>query len=109
MSIKKKVKCVETGQVFDSINDAGDHFGVNYQNISNAITGKSRTSCGYHWILVKDEEQSRKPSMTIQQVLEEARRRTEETGKFVSYADIQRENTLRMIRERDEKRSVCYG
>ena len=46
---KKKVLCVETGQVFDSIKDASSSVGVNYAGISNAVRGRQKTAGNYHW------------------------------------------------------------
>ena len=104
MPKNKPIQCVETGQVFDSAVEASKIFGVSQSNLSAAAKGKCKTSCGYHWRFVYDNP-SRKPSKTIQQMQEEAIRRTKESGKKVSYADIQREQTIRMIW--GDKRREC--
>lgn len=47
---RKRVKCVETGRVFDSLNDAADFAKRNRSSIGNALSGRSKTSGGYTWI-----------------------------------------------------------
>lgn len=50
---KRAVKCVETGEVFDVIRDAGNRYGVWHANISRAC--KTGYKCGgYHWEYVDD-------------------------------------------------------
>lgn len=130
----RRVICVETGQVFNSLTEAGAFVGVSSQNISAAVRGKASTSVGYHWKYAPDdlkptvrvriapvnkkrkkkpakwawkaeetttkvERPRSRPSMTIYEMQEEARRRSKETGRFVRYADLQKEETLRLIRE----------
>lgn len=50
---KKRIRCVETGQVFDSVNDAAAHIGVVKSNISACLHGYQHTSGGYHWEQVR--------------------------------------------------------
>ena len=45
----KKVLCVETGEVYQSLSEASKAAGVSLGAISNALRGKSKTSGGYHW------------------------------------------------------------
>ena len=45
----KKVLCVETGEVYKSISEAGRQLGISFKAISNVCRGKSKTSGGYHW------------------------------------------------------------
>lgn len=45
----RKIRCVETGEVFDSIKAAAEHYGLNLPNISAVLAGKKRTSGGFHW------------------------------------------------------------
>lgn len=45
---KKKVRNVETGEVFESIADAGKSVGTSYQNIRQGIANNS-LRMGYHW------------------------------------------------------------
>ena len=65
MGIKTPVRCVETGEVFDSMTAAGLSVGKNYvridtghgdisshTNISGCINGRLKTAGGYRWELV---------------------------------------------------------
>ena len=45
----KKVICVETGQVFDSLTEAAKAVDVAKTNISACCRGKQKTTAGYHW------------------------------------------------------------
>jgi group I intron endonuclease len=45
----KKVLCVETGEVYKSISEAGRQLGISSKAISNVCRGKAKTSGGYHW------------------------------------------------------------
>ena len=104
-----KVICVETGRVFNSLGDAAEFAGVTPRNIYAAARGDVLSSGGYHWRyaceMVQDKQArpKSKPRMDIWEVQMEAQRRTEETGVYTRYADIQKEETLRMIQERDKK------
>lgn len=51
-SHNKPVRCVETGEVFDSIIIAAKEKGLNQSNISKACRGKYKTCGGYHWEVV---------------------------------------------------------
>lgn len=46
---KKKVMCIETGEVFDTARAAGNKYGASKTSISMAAAGTVKTSCGYHW------------------------------------------------------------
>jgi len=65
MGLKVPVRCVETGEVFDSMTAAGLSVGKNYlrvdtghgdisshTNISGCISGRHKTAGGYRWELV---------------------------------------------------------
>lgn len=45
----RKVVCVETGVVFDTIKDAGVFTGGSDKNIVSCCRGRLKTSGGYHW------------------------------------------------------------
>ena len=46
----KKVVCVETREIFDSIADAAKAKGIKYKtNISSVAKGNAKTAGGYHW------------------------------------------------------------
>lgn len=49
----KKVRCVETGQVFNSQTEAANWVGKHKQGITNCIKGRAHTCGGYHWEAVK--------------------------------------------------------
>lgn len=48
-AFSKKVLCVETGQVFDSMIDAQRETGINYRHISDVCLGKRKTAGGFQW------------------------------------------------------------
>lgn len=45
----KRVICVETDEVFDSIREANVKYGFNISNICAVCKGKQKTAYGYHW------------------------------------------------------------
>lgn len=45
----KKVKCVETGIVYESIQTATSKTGVHNTNISRVLKGERNTAGGFHW------------------------------------------------------------
>lgn len=45
----KRVICVETGEVFDSIREANVKYGFHISNICAVCKGKQKTAYGYHW------------------------------------------------------------
>lgn len=47
--MQKSVICLETGEVFENARQAGEKYGVTKSSISMAASGKTKTSCGYHW------------------------------------------------------------
>lgn len=51
-SLSKKVLCIETEEIFESIRDAERKMGIYHDNISKACRGKCKTSGGYHWKFV---------------------------------------------------------
>ena len=50
----KRVMCVETQEVFESVTKAGEWCGAPTTNISAVCKGKRRTAKGYHWEYVED-------------------------------------------------------
>ena len=55
--LKKQVRCIETGQIFESQNAVAEFLGQkSASNISNCLSGKQKTCGGYHWERVGDEE-----------------------------------------------------
>lgn len=49
----KKVKCIETNEVFDCIKLAAEKYGINRGHINNCCTGLRKTCGGYHWCYAK--------------------------------------------------------
>lgn len=45
----KRVTCVETGEVFDSIKEVNVKYGFHVSNICACCKGKVKTVGGYHW------------------------------------------------------------
>lgn len=52
----KPILCVETNTHYRSIREAAKVHGVCDSAIGKCLTGKSKTSCGYHWRYVMDED-----------------------------------------------------
>lgn len=50
--LKKKVKCVETGVVYESQREAGRITGINSNLISQNCNGRTLTAGGFHWEFV---------------------------------------------------------
>ena len=47
-----KVRCVETGEVFDSMKIAAEKMNLNDSGISFVCNGRCKTHGGYHWEVV---------------------------------------------------------
>lgn len=47
-----KVKCVETGECFESIKQAAQHIGISRCAINAAVSGRNKTAGGYRWSIV---------------------------------------------------------
>ena len=54
----KKVRCIETGIIYNCIADANEAYGKSRKSsaISSCLSGANKTAHGKHWELVKDEE-----------------------------------------------------
>lgn len=63
--IKKPVRCIETGIVYESVTDAANATGIFGTSISKVCKGKGETTGGYHWEYV-DENNIDKPPMQIE-------------------------------------------
>ena len=46
---KKKILCVETNEIFDSICEAAKYYDLSVGNLSSVLHGKRHTTGGYHW------------------------------------------------------------
>ena len=51
--LSKKILCVETGEIFNSLSEASEQLGVNISNISSCCTGKRKTTGKLHWQYVE--------------------------------------------------------
>lgn len=51
----KKVICIETQQVFNSLKEASEHIGVHKSNISKCCRDKRKTCGGFHWKYYEEE------------------------------------------------------
>ena len=51
----KRVQCIETGIIYNSIKEAAIKNNINKGNISSVCNGKRQTAGGFHWKYVKDE------------------------------------------------------
>ena len=47
--ISKKVLCVETGQIYESLSEACQILGMKVGNLSYCLSGKYKTCGGFHW------------------------------------------------------------
>lgn len=46
---RKKVICIETGKIFNSVNEASEYINVNPSTLCSCLKGKQKTSGGFHW------------------------------------------------------------
>lgn len=53
---KRKVKCIETGKVYESLSAAAKDTGVNISGIVCCAKFKRVTAGGKHWIYVEEDE-----------------------------------------------------
>ena len=53
----KKVICIETNEVFDSITECAKAKNITLQAISNCLTGRSKTAASYHWTYYDEENE----------------------------------------------------
>ena len=76
-NISRQVKCVETGEIFDSIKAAAKWCNVPSTTISMLLAGKGRTAGGYHWIYADDGNED--DALERIRQMPEGRQRTEES------------------------------
>ena len=48
-----KVKCIETGIIYNSLKEAAEQMNVVQSAINNCLKGRSKTCCGYKWEYVE--------------------------------------------------------
>lgn len=51
-----KIKCVETGIVYNSLREAERETGCAHTHISNCVRGKQKTCGGYHWVYAEPDD-----------------------------------------------------
>ena len=51
--ISKKVICVETGEIFNSMREAGRKMGINPVSIGHVLAGRNKTAGGLRWQILK--------------------------------------------------------
>ena len=51
-----KVRCIETGEVYNSYNEAGRAIGVNMNSVRRVVLGKQESIKGLHFEVVEEEE-----------------------------------------------------
>lgn len=49
-----KIRCVETGEIYENCADAARAIGIHRYGINNVINGKQKTAGGYHWERVEE-------------------------------------------------------
>lgn len=127
-AISKPVICVDTGEVFASITDAAEHFGVTSSNISHAVRGIQKTCKGKRFCFVSkatenldiltsqitklnaDAEDARKwreyqaEQEAIRKAEEEHIRAEQERIAAIERARQEREERKRKLEERLERR-----
>lgn len=54
-SCKKKVKCIETGIIYDSAKDIEIELKINHSHISDCCRGKRKTCGGYSWRFANEQ------------------------------------------------------
>ena len=53
--LSKKIICVETGEIFNSIKDAQSKFNIKGKGISKTLTGQTKSAYGFHWKYLNEE------------------------------------------------------
>lgn len=51
---RKRVRCLDTGEVFESITMAAECYGIGSGEISDVCNGKRNTAAGLHWLFLED-------------------------------------------------------
>ena len=53
----KKVRCIETGEVYNSVREAGRAIGADVSLISKVVSGKLQSAKGFHFVAVEENAQ----------------------------------------------------
>ena len=89
-TISRQVKCVETGEVFESISAAAKWCNVPIPNLVMLLKGKGRTAGGYHWIYADEDEEAQLEKI---RQMPEGNKATEETREKIRQAKLGRKHT----------------
>ena len=54
--LQKPIICIETGEIFDSVNSAATRVGITRSCVSMALNGKCKTAGGYRWDYLNPED-----------------------------------------------------
>lgn len=60
-----RIRCVETGMIYDSVNGAAEALNINRSGISNALRGAAKTAGGFHWEYVDSDRPGKYGSRRI--------------------------------------------
>lgn len=52
-SPKKRIRCVETGEIYSSVRGAAALLNIDAKNLSKCVNGRRQTVGGYHWEFVE--------------------------------------------------------
>lgn len=55
----KKIKCCETGEIFESQREAARKMDLHYQSINGVLKGRYRSAGGYHFEYIEKEENNK--------------------------------------------------
>ena len=88
--ISRRVKCVETGEVFESLRAAAKWCNVPAPNLSALLSGKGRTLGGYHWIYADEDEEA---ALERIRQMPEGRKRTDESKDKQRQAKLGKKHT----------------
>ena len=53
----RKVRCIETGEVYNSYSEAGKAIGINHNSVRLVVIGKQESTKGLHFVAVEENEQ----------------------------------------------------
>lgn len=71
---KKSIICIETGEIFESVNSAAAKISVNHSSISQVLNGKTKTAGGYHWEYLHEEDKQNRGNHFSKDVIEHFRK-----------------------------------
>ena len=54
----RPIRCIETGQIFESVKAANEFYGKKQTNISAVCRGERSIALGYHWKYIDEQEEN---------------------------------------------------